>query len=145
MRSRSALVLAIKKVTKENNGKLTPGIDGFKASIDKARGKLVDELINKDLKLHRSKPAFRKYIPKKNGKLRSLGIPTIKDKIYQEIIHIALEPEWEAKFEATVMVLDPKEYNKMQLAEFTTTLKVVSGVSSFSAFLIDFSLIFGNY
>ena len=67
MRSRSALVLAINKVTKENKGKFTPSIDGFKASSDKARGKLVDELMNKDMKSHRPKPAFRKYIPKKNG------------------------------------------------------------------------------
>ena len=108
MRSRSALVLSIKKVTKENKGKFTPGIDGFKAPSDKARGKLVDELINKDMKLHRPKPAFRKYIPKKNGKLRSLGIPTIKDRIYQEIIRMALEPEWEAKFEATSYGFRPK-------------------------------------
>ena len=67
MRSRSALVLAINKVTKENKGKFTPGIDGFKVTSDKARGKLVDELMKTDMKLYRPKPAFRKYIPKKNG------------------------------------------------------------------------------
>lgn len=101
MRSRSALVLTINKVTKENKGKFTPSIDDFKASSDKTRGKLVDELMNKDTKLHRPKPTFRKYIPKKNGKVRPLGIPTVKDRIYQKIIHMTLEPEWEAKFEAT--------------------------------------------
>ena len=101
MRSNSALLKAINRVTKENKGKSTPGIDGFKATSDRARGKLFDMLKKEKMKLHKPKPAYRKYIPKKNGKLRSLGIPTIKDRIYQEIIRMALEPEWEAKFEPT--------------------------------------------
>ena len=101
MRSFSALVKAVDRVTRENKGKSTPGIDGFKATTNKARGELVDMLKNSNMKLHRPKPAFRTYIPKKNGKVRSLGIPTIKDRIYQEVIRMALEPEWEAKFEAT--------------------------------------------
>ena len=35
-------------------------------------------------KKHRPKPAYRTYILKKNGKMGSLGIPTIKDRVYQE-------------------------------------------------------------
>ena len=101
MNSYSALVLAIDRVTKKNKGKNTPGIDGFKATTNKARGQLIDELKRKNMKFHRPKPAYRTYIPKKNGKMRSLGIPTIKDRICQEIIRLALEPAWEAKFEPT--------------------------------------------
>ena len=101
MRSNSALLIAIKRVTQVNKGKYTPGIDGFRATSDRARGKLYDMLRGMKMKLHRPKPALRKYIPKKNGKLRSLGIPTIKDRVYQEIIRMALEPAWEAKFEPT--------------------------------------------
>ena len=101
MNSYSALVLAIDRVTKKNKGKNTPGIDGFKATTNKARGQLIDELKRKNMKFHRPKPAYRTYIPKKNGKMRSLGIPTIKDRIYQEIIRLALEPAWEAIFEPT--------------------------------------------
>lgn len=101
MRSNSALLIAIKRVTQVNKGKYTPGIDGFRATSDKARAKLYDMLRGMEMKLHRPKPALRKYIPKKNGKLRSLGNPTIKDRVYQEIIRMALEPAWEAKFEPT--------------------------------------------
>lgn len=101
MRSNSSLLISIRRVTQENKGKYSPGIDGFRATTNLARGELYDTLNTKNIKLHRPKPVLRKYIPKKNGKLRSLGIPTIKDRIYQEIIRMAMEPAWEAKFEPT--------------------------------------------
>ena len=44
MRSNSALLIAIKRVTQINKGKYTPGIDGFRATSDRARGKLYDML-----------------------------------------------------------------------------------------------------
>ena len=108
MRSNSVLIMAINRVTKINKGRFTPGIDGFKVNNDKSRGELYDTMRNMKMRNHRSKPAFRKYIPKKNGKLRSLGIPTIKDRIYQEIIRNALEPEWEVIFEPTSYGFRPK-------------------------------------
>ncbi|MBQ3298642.1 MAG: group II intron reverse transcriptase/maturase [Bacilli bacterium] len=108
VRSYSATVQAVHRVTVINKGKLTPGIDGFKATNDKQRGMLVDKILSENIKKHRPKPAYRTYIPKKNGKMRSLGIPTIKDRVYQEILRLALEPEWEAKFEPTSYGFRPK-------------------------------------
>ena len=100
LNSKAVLLIAIRKVTQFNDGRNTPGIDGFKAISTEERAKLFDAMKDMKIKLHKPKPAQRKYIQKKNGKLRSLGIPTIKDRIYQEIIRIALEPQAETNFES---------------------------------------------
>jgi RNA-directed DNA polymerase len=97
--SKAALCLAIRKITQKNKGKRTSGIDGFRALNNNKRVKLLNTMKNRNIKLHNPKPAYRKYIKKKNGKLRSLGIPVIVDRIYQEIIRMALEPQVEVNFE----------------------------------------------
>jgi len=106
--SKAVLLLAIRRVTQINKGKRTPGIDGFRALSDKKRGELADTMGTMNIKLHNPKPAYRMYIKKKNGKLRSLGIPAITDRIYQEIIRMALEPEAEANFEPTSYGFRPR-------------------------------------
>jgi len=99
--SESALLLAIRRVTQINKGKRTPGIDGYRALTDKKRAELFDTMKNMNIKLHNPKPAYRKYIKKKNGKFRSLGIPVIKDRICQELVRMVLEPQVEVNFEPT--------------------------------------------
>ena len=106
--SKAVLLLAIRKVTQINKGKKTPGIDGFRVLNDKRRAELFDTMKYMNIELHNPKPAYRKYITKKNGKFRSLGIPVIKDRIYQEIIRTALEPQAEVNFEPISYGFRPK-------------------------------------
>jgi len=87
-RSFHAKVLAIRKVT-GNKGSKTPGVDGiiWSTSSDKMRAAL--QLMNKG---YRAKPLTRKYIRKKNGKLRPLSIPTMYDRAMQTLHALALGP-----------------------------------------------------
>lgn len=96
-RATSNKLLAIRRVTQENQGKHTPGVDGEVYDTPKARTAISQEEIK--WKEYRPQPVRRIYIPKSNGKQRALGIPTSKDRIRQAIIKAVLEPEWEARFE----------------------------------------------
>ena len=109
MRSRANLLISIRKVTQENKGKRTAGIDGYKALTPTERENLYEQMKNYNLKSVKVKPVRRTYIEKKNSKkLRPLGIPVIKCRIYQNIVKNALEPQWEAKFEPNSYGFRPK-------------------------------------
>ena len=106
--SKAVLLLAVRRVTQTNKGRKTAGIDGFRALADKDKIELINELSKRNIHKHKPKPTIRKYIPKKNGKKRALGIPTIIDRVYQEIIRIILEPQAEANFEPISYGFRPK-------------------------------------
>ena len=95
LRSWSAKCLAVRRVTQDNTGKKTAGVDGVKALSPEARLDLVEQLRLGT----KAKPTRRVWIPKSNGEERPLGIPTIHDRALQALAKAALEPEWEARFE----------------------------------------------
>jgi RNA-directed DNA polymerase len=99
LRSYSNTLLSVRRVTQVNAGKNTPGVDQLIVKTPKARGELVDQLMI--YQPWRAQPVRRVYIPKSNGKLRPLGIPTVTDRCLQARITNALEPHWEAKFEGS--------------------------------------------
>ncbi len=95
-RSLSTRLLAVKRVTEENAGRHTPGIDGRLWSRPADKVSLVETLSLRDYK---PSPVRTTFIPKRDGTRRKLGIPTIRDRAMQCIVKMALEPEWEARFE----------------------------------------------
>lgn len=99
LRSYANRLRAVRRVTQENQGKDTPGVDKVLVKTPAARGKLVDELGS--YQPWRALPAKRVYIPKANGKRRPLGIVSIRDRTLQAVVKNALEPAWEARFEST--------------------------------------------
>jgi RNA-directed DNA polymerase len=97
VKSYYAKLLAVRRVTQDNQGKKTAGVDGVKSITPKQRLELVENLS----KYQKAKPLRRKWIPKPNGEERPLGIPTIQDRVRQALVKSALEPQWEARFEGT--------------------------------------------
>lgn len=81
-----------------NRGATTKGIDddtadGFSAHYTK---ELIHDLENG---IYRANPVRREYIPKKNGKMRPLGIPSFRDKLLQEAVRMILEAIYEPVFD----------------------------------------------
>jgi RNA-directed DNA polymerase len=108
IKSKANLLLSIKRVTQINQGRKTAGTDGQTVLTSNDRIELYNCLKGYNIKSIKPKPAKRVYIPKKNGKLRPLGIPVIKDRIFQNIVKNALEPQWEARFEPSTYGFRPK-------------------------------------
>lgn len=83
-----------------SQGNMTAGTDG--KAIDAMSLERIDRLVEtlKD-ESYQPKPSRRTYIPKKNGKLRPLGIPSIDDKLVQEVVRMLLESIFEGSFEDT--------------------------------------------
>jgi RNA-directed DNA polymerase len=96
IRSPHAKLVATQRVTTLNKGKDTPGVDGF---IPTTPGMKLN--LAKNLHLNGKASVVKRVWILKPGKTekRPLGIPTIQDRAKQALALLALEPEWEAKFE----------------------------------------------
>lgn len=87
-RSFSGTALAVRRVT-ENQGKWTPGVDHVIWEIPQQKASAIHDLKHSG---YRPQPLRRVYLKKSNGKLRPLGIPTMKDRAMQTLHLLALDP-----------------------------------------------------
>jgi RNA-directed DNA polymerase len=78
---------------RNNKGSQTPGTDNLTAEdVDLPRIRRLSERLRSDT--YSPRAVRRTYIPKSNGKLRPLGIPSIEDRIVQQGLRMVLEPIW---------------------------------------------------
>lgn len=86
-------------------GNMTAGADG--KTIDQMSLNRIEQLITslKD-ESYQPQPSKRMYIPKKNGKMRPLGVPAFNDKLLQEVVRMILEAIYERQFEKRHMASD---------------------------------------
>jgi RNA-directed DNA polymerase len=91
--SEAVRIVAIERVTRTNAGKYTAGVDGIATPRDSENADKFRRTFLEKIKVDkRPSPIKRVYIPKPNGKKRPLGIPTISDRVIQDIYRIIIEP-----------------------------------------------------
>jgi RNA-directed DNA polymerase len=101
MKSEAARLLAVRRVTQDNQGKKTAGVDGIKSVKPAQRFIMAQNIHPKNWKQQKSKPVRRVWIPKPGkAEKRPLGIPVMLERAQQALVKSALEPEWESQFEA---------------------------------------------
>ena len=109
--SNAVRVLATWRITQRNQGKYTAGVDGIVIPKQTGRNKQNAIRLNllDNIDIYKKPDQIRRvYIPKPNGKKRPLGIPTLHDRIVQEIFRIALEPIVEYHFSDNSLGFRPK-------------------------------------
>lgn len=118
--SRDILEEALWKVISNGGG---PGVDGMKVEVLRDDERLREQWLTKlqtDLKnkSYKPSPIKRVHIPKGNGKMRPLGIPTVRDRVVQQGVKLLLEPIFEADFHENSYAYRPKK-NAHQAMEKT--------------------------
>lgn len=96
--SEKNILLAYRNI-KRNKGSMTAGADGLNITdIEKIPTDQFIKIVQKKLTWYKPRKVKRVVIPKKNGKLRPLGVPSIWDRIVQQCVLQILDPICEAKF-----------------------------------------------
>ena len=103
--SASGKLLAVRRVT-VNDGRKTPGVDG---ELWDSPHKKLQGVISLTARGYRPMPLRRIYIPKANGKLRPLGIPTMRDRAMQALYLLALDPVAETTADQNLLRLPAGE------------------------------------
>lgn len=110
-RSSAVKELATWRITNRNVGKYTAGVDGIalpRGLIREKQNIFRQELMD-EIDISKTPDTIRRvFIPKPNGTKRPLGIPTIRDRIVQEILRIGLEPIAEYHFHGQSYGFRPK-------------------------------------
>ncbi len=99
LKSKAARYLAIRQVTQLNAGKKTAGVDG-KASLTFEERFTLSETLKENVNTWKHNRLRDIPIPKKDGTIRMLKVPTIADRAWQCLAKLALEPAHEATFHA---------------------------------------------
>ena len=112
------LVVAWSRV-RANKGARTAGVDGIAARPIVFGVESMLDGLRDDLKARRFRPerVREKTIPKANGKVRSLGIPTVADRVVQASLKLVLEPIFEADFKPCSYGFRPKRRAQDAIAE----------------------------
>lgn len=100
MESEAARLLAVRRVAEENQGKNTAGVDGIKSLTAKERLEMASAIHPRNWNRQPPRPVRRVLIPKQGAaELRPLAILSMIDRCKQALVKLALEPEWETRFE----------------------------------------------